>query len=199
MGFGFQAASPADSDAVVETITAAFFDDPVWSWAFPDPDRRAEQYRVWWEMFVVAAIDNQSALVTGPAAEAASIWVPPGADEMREEDEARVEPLLRELLGDEQAERVLVLNEGFEAHHPEGHFHYLSLLGTHPDHRGGGIGMKLLADRLAQLDELAEPALLESTNPANHERYGRQGFRPIDEWHAPEGGPPVAVMWRDPL
>ena len=196
---GFQPAVAEDADQVIETITLAFLNDPVWSWAFPDSERRPEQYRVWWAMFVNRAIDLGSALVTGPAAEAAAIWVPPGENELREEDEPKVEPLLRELLGDEQAERVLILNEGFEAHHPDGSFQYLSLLGTHPDHRGGGIGMKLLADRLAQLDELGEPAILESTNPVNHERYGRVGFRQIDEWFAPEGGPPVAVMWRDPV
>jgi GNAT superfamily N-acetyltransferase len=191
-------ATVEDNEAVVETITAAFLDDPVWSWAFPDADRRAEQYRVWWGMFADAAIDRGSAYVTGPAAEAAAIWVPPHGKDLREEDEERVEPMLREFLGDEHAERVMALNEGFDAHHPDGSFHYLSLLGTHPDHRGGGLGMKLLADRLVQLDELGEPSLLESTNPANHQRYGRLGYRHIDEWHAPEGGPPVAVMWRDP-
>lgn len=195
---GFRQANSNDASAVVETITAAFLKDPVWSWAFPDPSRRAEHYRVWWDMFVEAAIACRSALVVDPAAAAAAIWVPPGGKDLTDEDEARVEPLLRELLGDEQAERVLVLNEGFEAHHPDGSFHYLSLLGTHPDHRGRGIGMGLLADRLSQLDALGEPSLLESTNPDNHERYRRLGYEQFDEWHAPDGGPPVAVMWRDP-
>jgi len=195
---GFQLARPEDAGAVVETITAAFDGDPVWSWAFSDPERRPEQYRVWWGMFADAAIRRGSAWVTGPAAEAAAIWVPPNGTDLEPGQEERVEPLLREFLGDEHAERVMVLNESFEAHHPEGSFHYLSLLGTNPAHRGGGLGMKLLADRLAKLDELGEPSLLESTNPVNHERYGRLGYERIDEWFAPEGGPPVAVMWRDP-
>lgn len=191
-------ATTRDADAAVETITLAFIDDPVWSWAFPDADRRAQQYRAWWSMFVVAAIDQQAAWITDDTAAATAIWVPPGGREFLPDDEARVEPLLRELVGDAQAALVIELNQRFEAHHPRAPFHYLSLLGTHPDHRGRGLGMSLLSRRLAALDALGEPALLESTNPINHERYGRLGFERIDEWSCPADGPPVAVMWREP-
>jgi GNAT superfamily N-acetyltransferase len=191
-------ARPLDEDAVVETISKAFFNDPVWSWAFPDDARREQQYRVWWRMFVAASTAQEAVWIFDPGAAAAAVWVLPGGEEILPDDLARIELFLREALGDRQAERVLALTEGFEAHHPEGRFHYLSLLGTHPDHRGHGLGMKLLAERVSELDGLGEPALLESTNPANHERYIRLGFRHIDEWQAPEDGPPVAVMWRDP-
>lgn len=195
---GAQLATEGDADAVVETITLAFIDDPVWSWAFPDAHRRAQHYRVWWAMFVRASTTQKALWITDPGAAAAAVWVPPGGSDLMADDEARVEPLLRELVGDDHAERVVVLNERFEAHHPGRPFHYLSLLGTHPDHRGRGLGMGLLAQRLSELDELDEPSLLESTNPANHKRYLRLGFEQIDEWHAPAAGPPVAVMWRDP-
>ena len=41
-------AVPADSDAMTETIATAFFNDPLWSWAFADESKRAVQFRVWW-------------------------------------------------------------------------------------------------------------------------------------------------------
>ncbi len=191
-------ATPEDHDAVVETITLAFMDDPVWSWAFPDAERRAEQYRVWWSMFATSSIAAGSAWIAGDGAPAAAIWVAPGGRDLLAEDEARVSSLLRELLGAEQAALAEALNAGFDAHHPDGRFHYLSLLGTHPSHRGRGLGMGLLANRLDELDEMGESSVLESTNPDNHKRYMRLGYEHIDEWHAPAGGPPVAVMWRDP-
>jgi len=77
----------------------------------------------------------------------------------------------------------------------EPHF-YLSLLGTHDDHRGKGIGMALLEENLARIDAEHMPAYLESTNPANLARYGRVGFVPIGEFSAP-GGPTATTMWRD--
>jgi hypothetical protein len=40
------------------------------------------------------------------------------------------------------------------------------------------------------------PAYLESTNPANDERYKGVGFEPIGEFSYPGGGPVVTTMWR---
>lgn len=177
-------------------ITAGFLEDPVWSWAFPEADLRDAHYRAWWPMFVAASI-ARSATFVSDGVSAAAVWVPPGGRDLLPEDEPRVGPLLRELLGGRQAELVVQLNETFPAHHPDRPFHYLSLLATHPDHRGRGEGMRLLAESLDVLDTDGEPSLLESTNPRNHKRYEALGFEQIDEWHAPAGGPPVAVMWRD--
>jgi GNAT superfamily N-acetyltransferase len=190
-------ATSGDAATVVETITQAFYDDPVWAWAFPDSARRAEHYRAWWAMGVASSTAQGAVWVTDDAT-ATAVWVPPGGRELLAEDEPRVEPMLREQLGDAHAEQVLELLDRFDAHHPDVPFHYLSLLATHPDHRGRGLGMGLLSARLAELDALGEPSLLESSNPANNARYARLGYEQIDVFHAPAGGPPVAVMWRDP-
>lgn len=193
-----QLAITGDTDAVVETISRAFMDDPVWSWAFPDAALRLDQYRRWWRIYVAAAVAGEAAWIADASVAAAAVWVTPGGKDLLPEDELRVEPLLRELVGDEQAERVVELNALFEAHHPNLPFHYLSLLGTHPEHRGRGLGLGLLAERLLELDALNEASLLESSNPANNERYARLGFEQIDEFRAPDQGPPIAVMWRSP-
>ena len=186
----------ADAEQVVELFSLAFFDDPAWSWAFPDPDARMEQYRAWWGLFVRSAIPYGWTRMTEDGG-AAALWIPAGEPELSAEDEAKVEPLLRELVGP-HADDVLTLLERFEAHHPhDTPHHYLSLLGTHPDHRGQGKGMALLAESLAQLDELGMPAYLESSNRANDQRYERVGFELIGEF-APPGGPTLGSMWREP-
>ena len=129
---------------------------------------------------------------------AASLWIPPGQPELSEEDEAQVEPLLRECVG-AHADQVLTLLDRFDANHPHDTPHYyLSLLGTHPDHRGQGKGMALLAENLARIDEQGAPAYLESSNRANDHRYERLGFVQVGEFSAPHDGPTVACMWRDP-
>jgi hypothetical protein len=58
--------------------------------------------------------------------------------------------------------------------------------------------MALLAESLAQLDELGMPAYLESSNRANDRRYEGAGFVTIGEFAAPGGGPTLGSMWRDP-
>jgi len=187
-----------DSEAaeLTELFALAFSDDPTWGWAFPDAEKRIDHHRAWWALFVRSAIPYGWAWMTDDGA-AASLWIPPGRPELRAEDEARVEPLLRELVGS-HADNVLTLLDRFDANHPRQPPHYfLSLLGTHPDHRGKGKGMGLLAANLAQIDELGMPAYLESSNRANDHRYERLGFTQIGEFEAPAGGPTIGCMWRE--
>lgn len=187
----------ADLPAMVETLARAFYADPVWSWAFSDPAGRLEQLGAVWGVVAESALDYDSAwLVDGGAAVA--LWIPPGQPELSPADEERVEGLLEEMLGDDAA-RVLDTFERFDAAHPHDKPHYyLSLLATHPDHSGRGLGMGLLANGLARFDAEQVPVFLESSNPLNTPRYERLGFAARGEFELSEDGPNVTQMWRDP-
>jgi GNAT superfamily N-acetyltransferase len=189
-------ATPEDVGAVTEILALAFREDPTWSWAFPDPDRRLDHLRQFWGLYVRSGMRNGWVWVTDDGS-AASVWSPPGEAELSEEDEAKVAPLLRSLVG-EHAGAVLELIERFEERHPsEPPHYYLGLLGTHPDHRGQGRGMGLLAANLAEIDSEGMPAYLESTNRANDRRYARLGFSLVGEFGPPGGEPTVGCMWRE--
>jgi GNAT superfamily N-acetyltransferase len=181
-----------DLDGLTETLSAAFETDPLWSWAFPERDDLA----VWWRFLIGSALRYPWVWITGEYA-AASVWIPPDGDELTAEEEERIEPLLADLAGS-RASEILELLERFEASHPREQPHYyLSLLGTHPDHRGSGLGMALLADNLARTDAEGVPAYLESSNPRNNKRYERLGFRQMGEFMTPAGEHTVATMWRE--
>lgn len=187
----------ADAETVVELFALAFYDDPTWGWAFPDPGARMEHHRLLWGLCMHSAVPLGWVWMTDDGG-AAALWIPPGKPELSEGDEARLEPLVRELVGS-HADEVLTLMDRFNLNHPkETPHYYLSLLGTHPDHRGHGKGMGLLAANLAQIDELGAPSYLESSNRANDHRYERLGFRRVGEFAAPGGEPTVACMWREP-
>jgi GNAT superfamily N-acetyltransferase len=190
-------APTADAEAITATLSAAFDADPLWSWAFPDDERRPAQYEAFFGLFVESAIPNGWVWTTNHAG-AVAVWTPPGKNELSDEAEARVEPFLVAELGG-HAESVLQVMEQFESARPEDQdFYYLSLLGTHPDHRGRGLGMGLLAANLAQIDAQARPAYLESSNPANNARYERLGFEPRTRFSTPDGQHTVTTMWRPP-
>lgn len=190
-------ARAAEIPAAVDVLARAFHADPVWSWAFPDPERRLEQHRAVWGLVARAALGYGSAWLSGECA-AVALWIPPGKPELRPEDEERLEGLLIELLGD-GAGRVLETFERFEAAHPAAPPHYyLSLLGTDPDRRGRGLGMGLLAATLKRIDAEGAAAFLESSNPLNTPRYERLGFAIRGEFELPDDGPSVTQMWRDP-
>jgi ribosomal protein S18 acetylase RimI-like enzyme len=184
-----------DVDAVVATLTTAFFADPVWGPAFPDPGRRAAQAGALWRLFVTSALRYPWLLVTENV-EAAALWIPPGGTELTEEQERGFEGFLRETTDAETAAGILAILEPMEHARPEEPHFYLSLLGTHDDHRGKGLGIALLRESLARIDQLRMPAYLESSNPAaNDKRYAALGFEPNGELVMPDGHA-VTTMWR---
>lgn len=186
-------AGPADLDGLTALLTEAFAADPLWRWAFPRLEGMAE----WWRFFAGSALRYPWVWIAGDFA-AASVWIPPGGAELTDEEEQRVEPLLRELVGP-RAPEVLDLLERFEAAHPRKQPHYyLSLLGTADRHRGRGIGMALLAENIRVIDEQRTAAHLESSNPANNPRYEQMGFRWTGEFTTLRGERTVATMWREP-
>ena len=190
-------ATEADHEAVLETVVGAFHDDPLWSWMFPDPERRAGQYAFIFGLYVECSIANGFVWVTDDEASAATVWTPPGCAELTDEADAKVEPFLIEELGD-HAPAVIETFGRFAAAVPESPpFYYLSLFGTRPDRRGQGLGMRLLAENLELIDEEGAPAYLESTNPANDARYEGAGFAPHGEFSSPGGEHLVRTMWRE--
>ncbi|WP_019072483.1 GNAT family N-acetyltransferase [Streptomyces hokutonensis] len=190
-------ATVADLDAIVATFTSAFLHDPVWGPAFPDERRRAEQAAVMWRVYAGSALRYPWTLVT-PEVEAAAIFIPPGGVELTEEEAGGLEGRLAAVTDEATARAITVVGEQFEAVHPAQPFFYLTILGTHADHRGKGLGMGLVADGLARIDALGElgaPVYLESTNPANNRRYESVGFEVRDEI-VTAGGQVVTTMWR---
>jgi GNAT superfamily N-acetyltransferase len=98
-----------------------------------------------------------------------------------------------------RAHAVVELLRRFGASHPQHEPHYyLSLLGVADRHRGRGLGIALLRENLARIDAEGAAAYLESSNPDNDKRYQALGFQPIVSFTAPEDGPTVTGMWRDP-
>jgi GNAT superfamily N-acetyltransferase len=191
-----RSASLDELGALTETISLAFNDDPTWSWAFSDPDLRQQQMTAFWSLFIGGALRYPWVLCTD-GYEAVAVWIPPGGTELAEGDEARVAPLLESLVGD-HANDVVELLARFDGAHPHDEPHYyLSLLGTHPAHRGQGLGMRLLAENLARIDEEHMPCYLESSNPVNNHRYERFGFSAVGAFYPPDEPVPVTAMWRD--
>jgi GNAT superfamily N-acetyltransferase len=187
-------ATPVDVDAIVSTMTTAFFHDPLWGPAFPDEQRRAGQAAAMWRVYATSALRYPWTRVT-PEVEAAAVWIPPGGTELTPEEEGGLEELLTRTAGAEVAEAILTIGGQLEQAHPSEPCFYLTLLGVHDDHRGKGLGMGLLAESLARIDAQGAPAYLESSNPANLARYRSVGFTPRDTITIATGHV-VTTMWR---
>lgn len=189
-------ATAADIDTVANIIALAFATDPVWGPALARADGSTEHLGAYWRPYVEGAVANESVFVTDDFS-AVALWVPPGGTELLDDGEPTLERIVADNLTPSAAEAWAELCERFDANHPHDDPHaYLSLLATHPDHRGHGIAQQLMADNLADWEARGIPAYLESTNPANDHRYERAGFRPIGAFDAVLDDARITTMWR---
>jgi GNAT superfamily N-acetyltransferase len=186
-----------DIPCVTAVMATAFHSDPVWgAYSFPDEATRLDVSTRFWEPQLRATLRFGMTHVT-PECEAAAVWVPPGEPELTPEQEQEVAALVVDLVGEPQAEVILDVFDRLDAAHPHHRDHYyLSLLGTHTDHRGRGLGMGLLAAGLELIDAEGMPAYLESTNNDNDRRYARLGFEPFGVVELPNGHR-ITTMWRE--
>jgi GNAT superfamily N-acetyltransferase len=185
-----------DVDHVTETLTLAFLHDPVWGVALARPDGSTAHHAAYWQLYVEGSLRYSTVFMT-EGVSAVSVWIPPGGTDLSAIQEAAVEQLVRTSLEPAAAQAMFELWQRFESNHPRDEPHaYLSLLATHPDHRGQGIGQRLLAEDLARFDADGVATYLESTNPGNDHRYERAGFRRIGGFQAVLDNAPISTMWR---
>ncbi len=126
----------------------------------------------------------------------AAVWAPPDVELFGEAEGAAFATALVEHCGGDAIERLMALAELTGSRHPHDRPHfYLFLLGAAV--HGNGTGSALLQPVLERCDADGLPAYLESSSARNVSFYERHGFRL--QWEAaPEGGPVLRGMWREP-
>lgn len=186
-------AGPGDLDVVVADLTAAFAEDPVIGWVFPDPRARSRYARHFFAMHARRLLPDGLAW---RADGGAVLWAGPGR--WRETPRESIRLALACLPGvGLRAPRVARSLLALEARHPREEHVYLPTIGVHPDRTGRGLGGALLRPGLEQVDRLGLPAYLESSNPRNVKLYERHGFRATGEHRLPDG-PTITLMRRPP-
>lgn len=188
-------ATAGDAEAVAETIALAFAGDPAWGPALTLPSGEVAHHLPFWRHFAEGGIPLGATYRTDDGG-AVALWIPPGEDEMSEAHVESLTALVEATFPADHAAAMFALWERFDELHPQTEPHmYLSLLATHPDHRGRGIAQQLVRENLASFDAQGLPAYLESTNPVNDARYERLGFRRTGEF-AGWGDGVITQMWR---
>jgi ribosomal protein S18 acetylase RimI-like enzyme len=172
------------------TLASAFFDDPVFSYCYPDIAARREILPRWFEIVTEANLPHGE-IYTTDAVVAGAVWVPPGV-----EDDEQVGAALGEISG-RCAQTLFDIFERMDEHHPHEPHHYLFLLGTRPEWQSRGIGSALMRPVLELCERDAMPAYLEATSEANKPLYRRHGFEVVGEIKLPDG-PSMWPMWRTP-
>ena len=189
--------TPAEADLVATCLHLAFASDPVWGLALRRADGASDHHHEYWRLFIDGAL-RYGTVFMSPGGEAVSVWLPPGGSELADDQHDALGHVLSENLTPDNQTAMFELYERFAASRaPLPEHYYLSMLGTHPDHRGRGVGQGLLAADLARWDAEQRPTYLESSNARNNHRYERLGYRTIGGFSAVRHDTWITAMWRD--
>jgi ribosomal protein S18 acetylase RimI-like enzyme len=188
-------AGPEDLAIVVETAARSLDAEAMLRWSFGE-DRFEERIRRHFRHYDGENLSRGWIRIAADGAGMAA-WIPPDA---REEHEA-IGPAPpggeTEILGD-HAERHAAFWGWVGEHEPQEPLLYLSHIGVMPERQGEGLGTALMRDGLAGADRDGVPTWLETSVEANVAYYERLGFHPLVDEDAPDGGPHIWFMRRDP-
>ena len=194
-------AGARDLEAVASDLSAAFADYPMFRWFMRDDHRREAARLNLFRLMVGAIAMTTGAVMRPPGGGAAAVWIPSdrlGPTSLWEE--LRSIPVLLGATGWSRFPRMAAMRGAMDRHHPMDRPHaYLWLLGVRPEAQGLGIGSRLLAAGLAEVDAQRLPAFLETSTEANVALYRRHGFEVTEEYFVTPDSPPTWTMWREPL
>lgn len=196
-------ATEADLKDVGQVLGAAFQNDPVSSFLFPDPRRRADVQPAFFQAFAALALETDGAVYLTEDRMATTVWFAgeggeegdgAGAASSDETFMARFDMLV----GDE-TDRFATLVGWMAANHPtRGDHRHLQFIGVHPDQQRTGVGGTLLRHNLAVVDGMGLPAYLEASSALSPPLYQRHGFTHIGTPFGADPGPTMYPMWREP-
>ncbi|GBG37851.1 GNAT family N-acetyltransferase [Mycobacterium montefiorense] len=195
-----RAARKADVRELSATLSAAFFDDPVMAWIFPESMTRTRNL---FRMFAAMTRHHHLRLGgvevahDGSRIGAAALWDPPNQWQESRWAQLAMTPAFWRVFG-LQTGMARGIQEMMKRIHPEEPHWYLAAIGSDPSVRGQGYGQALMRSRLDRCDAEHCPAYLESSKPDNVPYYMRFGFTVTQEVPLPNGGPPLWAMWREP-
>jgi GNAT superfamily N-acetyltransferase len=188
----FREAGTKDLKDVGILLGAAFQNDPVSAWIFPDGARRAEAQPRFFEVFSAIALDAGGDIYLSDDQIAVTVWFPSVEGDEGDDFMSRFD-----MFTDDEADRFGILAGMMAENHPtRGRHRHLQFIGVHPDHQRSGAGGALLRRNLAALDEQGMPAYLEASSVVSPPLYQRYGFEHIGAPFGP--GPKMYPMWREP-
>ncbi|WP_213455271.1 GNAT family N-acetyltransferase [Rhizomonospora bruguierae] len=161
--------TPRERERVVDSLVAAFTDDPILRYLFPDKATYPQYAAAFFGHLFDKRVHRETIWTIGHGASVA-IWEPPAAENPPPDD-----PLTARLPADALM-RVNAYDRAVHAALPASPFWYLGVVGTHPSYAGRRWGRAVMRAGLRRAADDNLPAVLETSNPVNVEVYRRAGW-----------------------
>lgn len=180
-------------------MARAFFDDPIYTWTFPDQASRLDRMMrmnaaMLRPMLRVPFIE----LYTTPDHAGLAMWAGPEKWDPPARAMFTAGPRIAFAMGLYALRRFLSLMDALKKAHPKQPHWYLMGIGTDPPRQGTGVGTALIAPMLDRCDRQGLGSYLETQKADNVPYYERFGYRVTSEIDPPLGAPHMWLMWRDP-
>lgn len=188
-----------DFERTIDVMARAFDDDPVMNYLAKQDERRSRRIRLLMQVALTNLTFPYGETYVAEGFEGAMFWNPPGGRPHGLLNDLKLTPAMIRIAGIGGLPRAIGALDLMEKKHPQAPPHYYLLaIGVDPPYQGQGIGTQLMAPILARCDAEGVPAYLESSKERNVALYERNGFKVVETFDLPKGGPPVWRMWRDP-
>jgi len=189
-------------DTVTSVFSAAFQNDPLYSWLIPDELARRSLLPLFFNFRVRYGLYYGEVHVTSPAAEGAAIWIPHTQTNMTRWKMIRSGALRFIRKADQVTlQRLKTLgayaDDLHRQHAPFPHWH-LSPIAVCPENQGQGHGRILMKSMLDRLDREFLPCFLETQTPVNVTIYEKYHFTIKHQGKIPGTDIPHWVMLREP-
>jgi hypothetical protein len=188
-----RSAGDPDIIGITEILAAAFQDEPVMSFIFPDPGVRRARLPGFFKVIYQSDYPVGACFVTGQG-EAVTIWQAPGHGHLSWLEKIKMAwPWIsasRMALG-----RALAYSAASDANRPKEPHWYLHIAGCVPSEQGKGFGSAAIRAGLARCDRDCVPAYLETSTESNLVIYESLGFVTTHEWTL-KNGPRCWSMFR---
>jgi GNAT superfamily N-acetyltransferase len=179
-------ARPADGDRVVDTIVAAFADDPAWRYFFGAAYAGSAPHLA---TALFGLRIGSGAVWVADDGDAVAIWVPPTGAGTTDEEAARGWAACRSAIGEEAWKRVRAYDRAVDVvRTPTPHW-YLGVLAARPDRHGQGLGTMVMGEALQLADRAGVDCCLETSTADNRAFYQHRGFSEVTPVHIPDGPP----------
>ena len=173
----------------VNLLLLAFSNDPFQRYLMPNPSTYLRNSAIWFNNAASQSISLNAMMGTDDYS-CIALWFPPNHTIEYEVLDAT----LKELPSDSQQDIFQYFRE-FDENKPKDVW-YLEYLGVDPNKHSLGLGSLLLKNSLNKIDDLHQPAYLESSNPRNMSLYERHGFETLTKIQFGEG-PLMHTMYRE--
>lgn len=174
---------PSQKKSAARVFARSFFDYPMMTFNWPDPDRRARYFEWYWGCALNYGF-RYGEIYTTPDIAGISIWLPPGQTHITTWRYLRSGYLpLPFAMGTRQFFTRAMKNDDFvlkiHSQTMPGPHWYLWAIAVDPDQQNRGIGTRLVQPGLARAEAQHLPCYLETHDSQNIPFYQKHGFEMV--------------------